>query len=427
MACTDLHINSIQEVVLAKSVTLLCGQHTMSWNDMRLFSHFLATSSWTMLLKQTASSSLTSKPYNSGHNTPARLAAAQQTWLSHDDDRFLYALVRARSSSSENLRDKVYSQLGLGDADIFPDYRASVADVYIAAAKYILAHSKSLLLLTCVEGTDFQVIPGLPSWVPDWSVTKCVGLRMTGYKHFHAALDRPKRQTLSMSDTGKHVLSIEATELDEIVEICETKPELRDKLHASKFWEMVSKLSTGYAATLVPEQSREEAVWRTLMTNRGGLTYPVTAEPFQSSFRDWVLWRYVVASEPPSTFPPPSSTNDHLFPTKGEIQNAREQSRSDPAYLTDLARRASPYDVHYSHAKLLRPFCTKRGYFGIGTQCLRAGDSAWVVPGCRVPLILRRIEGGERYRLVGGSYIHGFMNGELLQRGGLESKMVELE
>jgi hypothetical protein len=29
--------------------------------------------------------------------------------------------------------------------------------------------------------------------------------------------------------------------------------------------------------------------------------------------------------------------------------------------------------------------------------------------------------------LVGGSYIHGFMNGELLQREGLEFKMVELQ
>jgi hypothetical protein len=416
--------NSIQEVVLAQSVTLLCGQHAMSWNDLRRFSHFLATSSWTMLLKQSADPNLT---YNSGHNTPARLAAAQKTWLSDDDDKFLYALVRARSSNSENPRDKVYSQLGLGDVDILPDYRVSVADVYITAAKYILAQSKSLLLLTCVEGSDFQAVPGLPSWVPDWSVTQCLGLRMTGYKDFHAALDRPKRQALSVDDSGKHILGIEATELDEIVEVCETKPELRDKLHASKFWEMLSKLSTSYAAVSVPKQSREEAVWRTLMTNRGGLKYPASTEPFLSSFRDWVLWRYVVASECPSTFPVPSSTDDHLFPTKAEIQNAREQSHTNPTYLTDLARRASLYDVHYSHAKLLRPFRTRKGYFGIGTQCLRAGDSAWVVPGCPVPLILRRIADGEGYRLVGGSYIHGFMNGELLQREGLEFKMVELQ
>jgi hypothetical protein len=352
--------------VLANSVTLLCGQHTMSWDRLKRFSGFLATSSWTLLLKQSAGRDQGSGPSDSGHNTPARLAAAQRTWQSDLDDKFLYALVRARSSNSENPRDKVYSQLGLGCADILPDYRASVTDVYITAAKYILTHSKSLLLLACVEGTDFQIVPGLPSWVPDWSVTDTLGLRMTGYKHFHAALDRLKRQELSMDDTGKHILHIEAVELDEIAEVCETKPELRNKLHASKFWEMLSKLGTSYAAALVPEQSRDEAIWRTLMTNRGGRHYPPLAEAFQSSFRDWVLWRYVVASESPLTFPVPSSTQDKLFPTKVEIQQAQERSHIDPTYLTDLARRASLYDVHYSHAKLLRPFRTKQGYLVLG-------------------------------------------------------------
>jgi hypothetical protein len=353
--------------------------------------------------------------------------------VSSHDDRFLYALIRARSSHSENPRDKVYSQLGLGGVNISPNYDLSVAEVFITSARYILEHSPSLLLLTCVEGEAFQTIPGLPSWVPDWSVTQTLGLRMTGYRAFHAASQLPKRHGLSIDHSGRHILSIQATYLDEITATCETKPELRNNLHNSKLWEMLPKLSSDYAAS---GQSREEVIWRTLMTNREDaqtptrrrdIVYPANFECLGPSFRAWVLWRYVVAPEVSSNFPVPSSTADDPRPSHAEILEAREKSGVDPTYLADLERRGSVFDLHYSHAMSLRPLCTKQGYFGIGTQCLRKGDSVWIVPGCPVPLILRKVEGSERYRLVGGSCIHGFMDGEALEREGIQFEMVSLE
>jgi hypothetical protein len=400
-----------------------------------LFSQFLATSSWTILLKKSARLDEHGRAIGLGHNTPARLAAAQKTWLYGDDNKFLYALIRARSSVSENIRDKVFSQLGIGEADIFPDYEASFAEVYTSAAEYILKHSRSLLVLTCVEGEEFQQVPGLQSWVPDWSVSKNLGLRITGYPDFHAALDLSKRCVLFKDNDGKKVLTAKAAELDEIVDVGETKRELRDKLHASTFWKMISVLDASYVAAPAPGQSREEAVRRALMTNReakGTHTervnsiYRASSELLGPSFRNWVLWRYVATPNEPETFPGPS-TDCSLIPSEAEIRVARERSKRDPEYLKDLARRASLYDVHYSHAMLLRPFITKRGYFGIGTQCLRTGDVAWVVPRCPVPLILRRIQGSERFRLVGGAYVHGFMNGEILERDGLAFNMVSLE
>lgn len=73
-------------------------------------------------------------------------------------------------------------------------------------------------------------------------------------------------------------------------------------------------------------------------------------------------------------------------------------------------------------------------YLGIGAKSLQVGDEAWVLAGCRYPLILRFIEtenevtediysaddtqvemeGPELrvYNLVGTAYIHGIMNGE---------------
>jgi hypothetical protein len=366
-----------------------------------------------------------------GHNTPARIAAARKTWLSDHDEKLLYALIRARPSKSENPRDKVYSQLGLGQANISPDYHASISQVYITTAEYILDHSKSLLLLSCVEGAEFQQVPDLPSWVPDWSVRKDLGLRITGYRDFHAAGDLPKQYVLSDHLNGKRILTVKASQLDSIVDTCEAKKILKIHLYVSHLWNMISKLEEDYSP--VPGQSREEAVWRSLMTNRQEPTtspnstrYPASSEEFEPSFRAWLLWRFSVSPDEPSSFPS-SSTSSSFIPTRAEFEDVRDRCSKDPEYLKELKHQASLYDVHYAHAMLLRPYITSKGYFGIGTQCLHRGDTIWIVPGCRVPLIFRQIEGSEHYRLVGGCYVHGFMNGEALQRQDLEFSMVSLE
>ncbi|EMD85298.1 hypothetical protein COCHEDRAFT_1024524, partial [Bipolaris maydis C5] len=41
-------------------------------------------------------------------------------------------------------------------------------------------------------------------------------------------------------------------------------------------------------------------------------------------------------------------------------------------------------------------------------------DSVWVVAGCRVPLIFREIN-SYTFQVVGGAYVHGFMQGEALE------------
>jgi hypothetical protein len=58
---------------------------------------------------------------------------------------------------------------------------------------------------------------------------------------------------------------------------------------------------------------------------------------------------------------------------------------------------------------------------------LREGDSVWIVPGCRVPLILRPAQGdGQYHELVGGAYVHGFMDGEAVDRPNPAFETVDL-
>jgi hypothetical protein len=78
--------------------------------------------------------------------------------------------------------------------------------------------------------------------------------------------------------------------------------------------------------------------------------------------------------------------------------------------------KTNDFGTTFSHAKHLKLFRTLNGYLGLGSECIGEGDSLWILPGSRVPLILRPVKrngkDGNRYQLVGGTYLHGFMNGE---------------
>jgi hypothetical protein len=42
-------------------------------------------------------------------------------------------------------------------------------------------------------------------------------------------------------------------------------------------------------------------------------------------------------------------------------------------------------------------------------------DQAWVLLGYSVPLVLRKCEGKENFEVIGECYLHGYMNGEVIE------------
>ena len=78
-----------------------------------------------------------------------------------------------------------------------------------------------------------------------------------------------------------------------------------------------------------------------------------------------------------------------------------------------------------SHQRL--PARTRKGYFANLPSCFEAGDEIWAVKGCRTPLLLRRSRKFPGcYQLVGGCYVHGFMDGEALEQEGFPYEQVSL-
>jgi hypothetical protein len=53
---------------------------------------------------------------------------------------------------------------------------------------------------------------------------------------------------------------------------------------------------------------------------------------------------------------------------------------------------------------------TMEGYVGHVPRETKPGDAIYVLPGCKVPVVVRKM--GGQWGLLGECYVHGFMNGE---------------
>ncbi|KAH7114192.1 heterokaryon incompatibility protein-domain-containing protein [Dendryphion nanum] len=425
----------IQEVALAKKVIAKCGSHILDWDYIVEASRFLTVTPWARFLNSGVHEP-TDREY-SNHALPLYLNANSKLEKSGRSHALLYALVRARRFECSDLRDKVYALLGLG-ADhtkgkprLQPVYGdRSVIETYVSTAIQILEDADDLLLLAQAEGRDFQKIEGLPSWVPDWSCTEGLGLGIVGYERFTAAGNLPRSLGIDESHMS---LAISGLRLDRVVQVGESKDEALIHRKPPYFPGWISILSA-LPPVYHNGQPKSEVFWRTLVTDTASrFPHPVrhpAAEEYRFAFCHWIT-RVVLRwmEEPPSMEKEcfleglnrlSSSDETRLFPSIADKLhitfegNSLSHSSTNTNTGSSNYPDADDYDAilnFSSHTRLLR---TSTKYLGLATTSVREGDSVWILPGSRVPLILREAGARNEYHLVGGAYIHGFMQGEAL-------------
>ncbi|OIW26028.1 HET-domain-containing protein [Coniochaeta ligniaria NRRL 30616] len=292
----------------------------------------------------------------------------------------LYLLIKARSFEATDPRDKVYSLLGLVHdyarckPGLAPSYKAdetqAPAIAYIRAAIDILEDSDDLLLLSCVEGEAFQKLSTgpLPSWVPDWSAREPTGLRVTGYERYSTSMSLKQQAHI---DKTSLTLSLRGIKLDYVTMVGEAKRDVLLEKPFPKWLEIIETLETRYGPAR--NEHKLDVLWRTLIVNTAGC----------------------------------------------------------PPELVSKTPQVSEFVRPFTLSQHLRLFRTNEGYLGLGSECLQAGDSVWIVPGSRVPLILRphkvEMSSANRCRLVGGTYLHGFMEGAAVSPAFTGKTMSEIE
>jgi hypothetical protein len=106
----------------------------------------------------------------------------------------------------------------------------------------------------------------------------------------------------------------------------------------------------------------------------------------------------------------------------GPEKDSALSTRQHPFSLADIKNGSSDLgsEVAASHVAFKVAMCgrkiftTAHSHLGLGMRSMQKDNEVWVLRGVNVPVILRRREEGETYELVGESYVHGCMYGELV-------------
>jgi hypothetical protein len=164
-------------------------------------------------------------------------------------------------------------------------------------------------------------------------------------------------------------------------------------------------------------QTWPEAVFRAMSTGQ----CPREIEPakYQQSVRRWYLWQVAKNTTLKS-----NGKNEAEY--KRLLDKAQEMGLNDwmPSWAEVENWDGDPWEGDRSVTALYRIgstfgfrrrlFLTEKGNLGHSTLETAPGDEVWLLKGARVPFVLRPVEGTDTYQIVGETYLHGYMHGEML-------------
>jgi hypothetical protein len=366
----------LQELSLAKHLTLRCGNKEISWDTFfKAFSLFLTypipvkgqLTEYTEFLPsefnplEMVLSTLKQRRARSHHETLPTLGA-----ILNDVRGNLHA---------RDERDMIFALLGLtGDAqefDLRVDYEKSYIELYIKVG-IVLLKNHGLLALSWAESCGENSWDRLPSWVPDWTKRtlepiSISAMNFTASRKVKGPIFIHPTNTITLQGilvdvvrtTGRTWLAEQCLDevevwFEELEELTRENPTIYTE---EEIYDAVRLTPTGGHA-------REDEICQAYECLRGFIDAP-TDEPED----EWGLYQ-------------------------------------GQTYL----RRMNYVSGHR------KAFKSSQGYIGLGPEGMQPGDHICIFQGAEVPVLLRS-GNNNRYRLVGSVYVHGIMNGEAEEDG----------
>ncbi|KAK3320217.1 heterokaryon incompatibility protein-domain-containing protein [Cercophora scortea] len=375
-------------------------------------------------------------------------------------------LIASASFSSSVALDKVVSLLGIvrhimrmrGQPllDIVPrGYSASASTQFFREVGInLFRETNSLNLLTLAgDGSrtpspqppnlNFSIPPAppVPSWIPTYHPLQVSVIRpnYSGISSFNAsgvALPPDGREVVSMIDMELGTLSVRCLDLGPVEEFGETCEEIIAG-ELDDCCRMLLHCGATYAPTGRPIV---EAFWRTLVLDQDMVTRPAPAV-IGASFADLMkatatmaVYRALGEGLPITDvirrFDPrfmlASVDTTKTMPNNGFVLRtiydmAEEEDFSKRmAVVEKWEASASVFKVllRVALAPTRRPFRSMNGRLGLAAPGAQVGDRIVIVEGCAAPLMVRRVlvRGDACYQLVGDAYVHGVMDGEVVEK-----------
>jgi hypothetical protein len=331
-------------------------------------------------------------------------------------------------------RDRIFAIHGLSDdatsVDFFPDYAQTVSQVYTRCTLSIIKATRSLspLCLTGLQSDPY--IPSayqslaFPSWVVDWESELRSQPSSLEYRLYHASLESEPvfifhESTQTLKVYGILVDTVSVASKDEMA-----------------LW--MATVKDEIALWMASVKDGDIELFERFMKEKG-IGFLFSKMFLWDSFRTWQE-RFKVY--------PTGCDAGHAWIRTITADIGREEGTLKKARLTDkIVRRIYAltriFDI--SAEEMLHEFClsdtdnvdvvlrtvtaillravmeitkkksffiTRTGYFGLGPLALEEGDMVCVLPGCSVPLLIRKRD--YYHVLVGECFVWGLMDGEAM-------------
>ncbi|KAG5752175.1 hypothetical protein H9Q70_005184 [Fusarium xylarioides] len=176
----------LQEITFAQQATVICGDYQLNWESFKTFFHWNVNAGWIQKLPFSVTYAVSPTPYV-WHDTYAerllKILEDTRTCGATDPRDKLYAILPLLDRHDEEMKEKLegykerwdYNEQELQNMatrqrrlNVQVDYNHAVSRVYTDLT-ILLMGSVGLDILSHV--VQKSAIPGLPTWVPDWSIT----------------------------------------------------------------------------------------------------------------------------------------------------------------------------------------------------------------------------------------------------------------
>lgn len=445
---------TFQEVVLATKAELICGTYVLSWD------------AFATAIDTYQGSSLHNIAYGiAAESVLTRWAYSMTEYGGGNANRILSTVVRRTMYfQATDPRDKIYGILGLefpeagwDKINIVPDYDAPLEDVYGAITLSCIYGEQNLQIFQTVIKTRRDL--NWPSWVLNLrDVSGAYGMKLEGRTPY--SVNRGFKPTMLRNPQHEgdcRRLTIEGARIDKIASILELTDVITllsdemDKDYSDDAydpWESLAGFIRIIQATLdVPDhyESTNEsmllALLRTLtidfIPSSGRLHW---SSYVRSAFPEHYYWPqkseeeiskaqedepYDLSADQVATGPSLIRLYDLMLEHNGPKGSALDEQLHRLVFRKHQPRVAFPdlksrilmaIELATTIQKWLNDrvlFVTETGRLGNGPQGTSVGDEIFSLFGAEIPFVLCPVVDSKNYRLIGESYVHGIMDGEL--------------
>jgi SpoVK/Ycf46/Vps4 family AAA+-type ATPase len=432
----------MQEVLLSSRALVCCGKACSPWPIVS----YLLSLDYTDFIGKARCDSAVSAMLNPDILRAKALASMSQKRREGQSLTLLEALVLGRQRNATDVRDYVYGTLALTSGHILmsPDYQQSVQRVYRDLAKRFIETDNNLDVLTackycsdCLRAIELyeisqKIVPSinadlelgktmcgirgevdirtLPSWVPNWTVKDTniqdyLVLLNHQACYFRAAGDT-KAKVSFVEDRDKDKMVVTGVLLDEIVRIvrisslektsdseANTIFETKSLVTSETWLQWCNHVEVNSIFARMPE------MWLQWCTHTKDGTHQYGDEEGQKE----AFWNTMICGR---------QSNGMKADYHAQRNGAWEFVFG---WRDDIPRdnRLTMASMLLTGSKMRTFFVTRQGYMGVGPNCLGKGDIVCVFLGGKVPFVLHREH--SEYLLLGESYVHGIMEGEIIE------------